>query len=209
MLRAMTQDAFLDARRQAPATVRNRDPILAVLRDVLPLSGRVLEIASGTGEHAVHFAAALPDLLWRPSDPDPQARASIAAWRADAGLANLLEPLAIDAASGDWPQVEAEAVVCINMIHISPWAATEGLMAGSAKLLDSGRPLVLYGPYRRGDRALEPGNAAFDEDLKRRNPEWALRSVESVRACALDHDLAFDQLVEMPANNLVLVFRKR
>jgi hypothetical protein len=204
----MTADAVPDARRQAPATARNRDPILAVLREVLPLSGRVLEVASGTGEHAMHFAAALPDLVWQPSDPDAGARASIAAWRAGAGLTNLREPIALDA-SAAWPAIEAEAVVCINMIHISPWAATEGLMAGARDVLASGRPLVLYGPYRRHDRALEPGNAAFDEDLKRRNPEWGLRSVESVRACALDHDLAFDQLVEMPANNLVLVFRKR
>ncbi|EJL28546.1 DUF938 domain-containing protein [Novosphingobium sp. AP12] len=201
----MTQDD----RREAPATARNREPILQVLRDVLPLSGRVLEVASGTGEHAVHFAAALPDLIWQPSDPDPEARASIAAYRGDAGLSNLLEPIALDAASSAWPDTPFEAVVCINMIHISPWASTEGLMAGAAKALDSGRPLVLYGPYRRADRAIEPSNEAFDEDLKLRNPEWGLRGVESVRACALDHDLAFDQLVEMPANNLILVFRKR
>lgn len=201
----MTQDA----RRQAPATARNRAPILAALRDALPLSGRVLEVASGTGEHAVHFAAALPDLVWQPSDPDPGARASIAAYRGEAGLSNLLEPIALDAASPGWPETSFEAVVCINMIHISPWAATEGLMAGAAKALDSGYPLVLYGPYRRADRSLEPSNAAFDEDLKLRNPDWGLRSVESVRACALDHGLAFDQLVEMPANNLLLVFRKR
>lgn len=201
----MTQDD----RRQAPATARNRDPILAVLREVLPLSGRVLEVASGTGEHAVHFAAALPDLLWQPSDPDAGARTSIAAWRADGGPENLLDPVALDAASSDWPETPVEAVVCINMIHISPWASTEGLMKGAARVLESGRPLVLYGPYRRADRALEPSNAAFDEDLKRRDPSWGLRSVDDVRACALDHGLAFDQLVEMPANNLILVFRKR
>ncbi|HUD27242.1 MAG TPA: DUF938 domain-containing protein [Novosphingobium sp.] len=201
----MTQDL----RRQAPATARNRDPILAVLREVLPLSGRVLEIASGTGEHAVHFAAALPDLVWQPSDPDPGARSSIAAWRAHAGLANLREPIALDAASPDWPEAPFEAVVCINMVHISHWSSTEGLMAGAARVLESGRPLVLYGPFRRAGRALEPGNAAFDEDLRRRNPDWGLRSVEDVRACALDHGLVFDQLVEMPANNLVVVFRKR
>jgi hypothetical protein len=198
-----------DDRRQAPATARNRDPILQVLRDALPLSGRVLEVASGTGEHAVHFAAALPDLIWQPSDPDPEARASIAAYRGDAGLSNLLAPIALDAASSDWPDTPFEAVVCINMIHISPWASTEGLMAGAAKVLDSGRPLVLYGPYRRADRAIEPSNEAFDEDLKLRNPDWGLRGMESVRACALDYGLAFDLLAEMPANNLMLVFRKR
>lgn len=198
-----------DARREAPATARNRDPILSVLRDVLPVSGHVLEVASGTGEHAIHFAAALPDLVWQPTDPDVQARASIAAWAEQAGLANLRAPLELDAASQEWPVAEAQAVVCINMIHISPWNATEGLMAGAARVLESGYPLVLYGPYRRGGLTLEPSNAAFDEDLKRRNPQWGLRSVETVRACALDNGLAFDRLVEMPANNLMLVFRKR
>ncbi|WP_285017099.1 DUF938 domain-containing protein [Novosphingobium sp. fls2-241-R2A-195] len=198
-----------DARREAPATARNRDPILSVLRDVLPVSGHVLEIASGTGEHAIHFAAALPDLVWQPTDPDANARASIAAWGEQAELANLRAPLELDAASHEWPITEAQAVVCINMIHISPWTATEGLMAGAARVLESGYPLVLYGPYRREGIALAPSNAAFDEDLKRRNPEWGLRSVETVRACALDNGLAFDSLVEMPANNLMLVFRKR
>ncbi|MFT4055875.1 MAG: DUF938 domain-containing protein [Novosphingobium sp.] len=198
-----------DARREAPATARNRDPILSVLREVLPVSGHVLEIASGTGEHAIHFAAALPDLVWQPTDPDANARASIAAWGEQAGLANLRVPLELDAASSDWPVNEAQAVVCINMIHISPWSATEGLMAGAARVLESGFPLVLYGPYRREGIALAPSNAAFDEDLKRRNSEWGLRSVETVRACALDNGLAFDRIVEMPANNLMLVFRKR
>lgn len=201
----MTQDR----RRVAPATARNREPILEVLREVLPRSGRVLEVASGTGEHAIHFAAALQGLVWQPSDPDPEALASIASWRDEAAPANLLEPLALDAASSTWPAGPFEAVVCINMIHISPWASTEGLMAGAAKVLGRGRPLVLYGPCRRTDRPLEPGNAAFDEDLKRRNPAWGLRSVDSVRACALEHDLAFERLVEMPANNLMLVFQRR
>ncbi|MEE4454589.1 DUF938 domain-containing protein [Novosphingobium resinovorum] len=205
----MQQDASSpDHRRQAPAAARNRDPILSVLREVLPLSGHVLEVASGTGEHALHFAAAFPDLVWQPSDPDPDARASIAAWREDAALPNLQAPLALDAA-GEWPALRAQAVLCINMVHISPWSATEGLMAGAAAALESGYPLVLYGPYRREGHPLEPSNAAFDESLKRRDPRWGLRSVESVRACALDCGLAFDRLVEMPANNLVLVFRKR
>lgn len=194
---------------RAPATARNRDPILAVLRGVLPISGEVMEIASGTGEHVVHFAAALPDLVWQPSDPDPRALASIAAWREDAALANVRPPVMLDAAAPVWPVACADAVLCINMVHISPWAATEGLMAGAARLLGSGRPLVLYGPYRRAGHPLEPSNAAFDEDLRRRDPAWGLRSVESVRACALEHALEFDQLVEMPANNLLLVFRKR
>lgn len=198
----------MSARRQAPAVARNRGPILDVLRDALPVSGRVLEVASGTGEHAVHFAAAFPDLIWQPSDPDPDARASIAGWREEAGLGNLLPPVTLDAASPQWPVSEMEAVVCINMIHISPWEATEGLMAGAALVLDSGRPLILYGPFRREGLPLEPSNAAFDADLRQRDPRWGLRTVESVRVCAFDQRLAFDKLVEMPANNLVLVFRK-
>ncbi|MGF7154613.1 DUF938 domain-containing protein [Novosphingobium gossypii] len=198
----------MSARRQAPAVARNRGPILDVLRDALPVSGRVLEVASGTGEHAVHFAAAFPDLIWQPSDPDPDARASIAAWREEAGLNNLLPPVALDASSPQWPVSDTEAVVCINMIHISPWEATEGLMAGAARVLDSGRPLILYGPFRREGLPLEPSNAAFDADLRQRDPRWGLRTVESVRVCAFDQGLAFDKLVEMPANNLMLVFRK-
>lgn len=200
----MTQSA----RRQAPAVARNREPILNVLRDALPVSGRVLEVASGTGEHAVHFAAAFPDLLWQPSDPDPEARASIGAWRGGAGLENLLAPLALDAASAQWPVDAVEAVVCINMVHISPWEATEGLMGGAARVLDSGCPLILYGAFRRQGLPLEPSNAEFDHDLRRRDPRWGLRTVESVRACAFDRGLAFDKLVDMPANNLILIFRK-
>lgn len=205
----MKQNSVPNARRQAPAAARNREPILSVLREVLPASGQILEIASGTGEHAVYFAAALPDLFWQPSDADPLALASIDAWRTEAGLPNVLEAVELDAAAPDWPAIHAAALVCINMIHISPWAATEGLMRGAGRVLSSGEPLVLYGPYRRHNRTLEPGNLAFDEDLKRRNPEWGLRSVESVRDCALDHGLTFDRLVEMPADNLTLVFRRR
>ncbi|SFG25491.1 Protein of unknown function [Novosphingobium sp. CF614] len=198
-----------DARRRAPAAARNRDPILAVLRAVLPPSGLVLELASGTGEHAVHFARALPGLSWQPSDPDPDALASIAAWREAEGPSNLLAPVALDAAAPRWPVERAEALVCINMVHISPWRSTEGLMAGAGRLLPSGNPLVLYGPYRRAGHPIEPGNQAFDADLRRRDPRWGLRDAGDVRACALNSGLVFDQLVEMPANNLCLVFRKR
>ena len=192
----------------APATARNREPILAVLREVLPASGTVLEVASGTGEHALHFARALPALTWQPSDPDEAARASIAAWREAEGSANLLPPLALDAAAAQWPVSHAEAMVCINMVHISPWAATEGLMQGAGRLLPAGAPLVLYGPYRRPARALEPSNAMFDADLKRRNPQWGLRELAAVEDCAAQHGLALERVVEMPANNLTLVFRK-
>lgn len=195
-----------DKRRSAPAALRNRDPIAAVLAEVLPAEGLVLELASGSGEHAVHFARVFPALTWQPSDPDAQARASIAAWRE--GLANVLPPLAIDAATADWPCPRADAVLCINMIHISPWEATEGLMRGAGALLAAGAPLVLYGPYRRAGRPLEPSNAAFDADLKRRDPRWGLREVDAVSACAAAAGLALDRVVEMPANNLTVVFRR-
>ena len=198
-----------DERRSAPATLRNRDPILAVLRRVLPETGLVLELASGTGEHAVHFAHAMPALRWQPSDPSPDARESIAAWTAAEGLTNMLPPLDLDAASEDWPITRADALVCINMIHISPWQATEGLMRGAGRLLGPGQPLYLYGPYRRPGRMLEPSNEAFDADLKRRDPRWGLRDLDAVTACAKANGLALEHVTEMPANNLSVVFRKR
>lgn len=198
-----------DARRHAPAATRNRDPILAVLAQVLPAAGLVLEVASGTGEHAVHFARALPGVRWQPSDPDAGARASIAAWQETEGLVNLLAPVALDAAACQWPLERADAVVCINMVHISPWAATEGLMAGAGRLLPPRAPLALYGPYRRAGHAIEASNQAFDEDLRRRDPRWGLRGVEEVAACAQAQGLELEKLLEMPANNLCLVFRKR
>ncbi|MBT0666953.1 DUF938 domain-containing protein [Novosphingobium profundi] len=200
----------VDVRRHAPATLRNREPILDVLRAVLPKQGRVLEVASGSGEHAVHFARALPGLDWQPSDPDRDACASIAAWREAEPCPNLHAPFELDAASpADWPVAKAEALVCINMVHISPWEATLGLFAGAQRVLEEGAPVVLYGPYRRGDRVLEPSNAAFDLDLKRRDPRWGLREVEAVRAEALARGFVLEREVEMPANNLCLVFRKQ
>ena len=198
-----------DDRRYAPATARNREPILEVLREVLPATGLVLEIASGTGEHAMHFARALPGLTWQPTDPSPDARQSIAAWIAAEGLANVLPPLDLDVTAQAWPIDRAEAVTCINMIHISPWEATEGLMRGAGRILGSGAPLYLYGPYQRGDHRLEPSNAAFDEDLKRRDPRWGLRELDEVTACAAGHGFEPMKVVEMPANNLSVVFRKR
>ncbi|MBL6454909.1 DUF938 domain-containing protein [Belnapia sp. T6] len=193
-----------DARRYAPATLRNREPILAVLRRHLPPAGLVLEVASGTGEHAAHFAAALPGLTFQPSDPEPAARTSIAAW--GAGLANLRPPLALDATGEDWPA--ADAVLCINMIHIAPWAATLGLMRGAARCLAPGGPLILYGPYRRGGAHTAPGNAAFDADLRARDPEWGVRDLESVAAAAAAQGFGPPVAEEMPANNLTLVFRR-
>ena len=196
-----------DPRRFAPATERNRDPIAEVLGGVLPARGRVLEVASGTGEHVVHFAARFPEIVWQPSDPDPGALASIAAWKAEAGLANVLEPIRLDAAE-PWPAVEADAILCINMVHISPWAATEGLMRGAAAVLKPGAPLILYGPYRRAGVPTAPSNEAFDASLKARDPQWGLRQVEDVEAEALRNHLHLERVVEMPANNLTLVFRR-
>lgn len=195
-------------KRHAPATHRNREPIAAVLRQALPAAGIVLEVASGSGEHAVHFAGMFPKLRWQPSDPDPDALASIRAWAAEAGSPDLLEPVQLDAAAEDWPVRAADAMLCVNMVHISPWRATEGLMAGAGRLLARGAPLILYGPYRRSGVVTAPSNEAFDQSLRARNPEWGLRDLEAVAAEAERHGLALERVVEMPANNLTLVFRR-
>ena len=195
-------------RQYAPAAARNREPILSVLRSILPNSGLVLEVASGTGEHIVHFARALPMLTWQPSDPSEGARRSIAAWVAAEGLNNLCPPLDLDAVRDRWPVDHAAALVCINMIHISPWVATEGLMAGAGRILDQGAPLYLYGPFRQAARPIEPSNAAFDTDLRHRDPRWGLRDLDEVTACAAMHGLLLDRVVDMPANNLSVVFCK-
>lgn len=193
----------------APAVARNRDPILAVLQPRLPRSGVVLEIASGSGEHAVHNAAALPGLQWQPTDPDPDALASIAAWRAHAALPNLLAPLRLDASDqATWPVDRFAAVVNINMIHISPWAVTEGLMTGAGRILSLGGVLFLYGPYIERDVATAPSNVAFDLDLRNRNAAWGIRHLDDVTALAAMHGLALSERVSMPANNLSLFFRK-
>jgi SAM-dependent methyltransferase len=193
----------------APAVARNRDPILAVLRRVLPTGGTVLEIASGTGEHAVHFAAALPGLTWQPTDRDAVALRSIAGWRAAAQLPNLEPPLEVDVTSRDWPVARADAVVAINMIHISPWRSTQGLIEGAARLLAPGGVLFLYGPYMEGGRHTAPSNAAFDADLRARNPEWGVRDLDGVTDLAAKHGLDRVERVAMPANNLSVVFRRR
>ncbi len=194
-----------DVRKHAPATLRNREAIATVLMDVLPVSGLILEIASGSGEHVAHFAHELCGHQWQPSDPDPSALASIAAWTK--GLANVRPPIAIDAAAADWGIYHADAILCINMVHISPWAATLGLMAGATRLLPCDSPLILYGPYRRHGVPTAPSNEAFDESLRARDPAWGLRTVEAMTEVAEAHGLAFDRLIEMPANNLVLVYR--
>lgn len=191
-----------------PAVARNQDAILEVLRRCLPATGSVLEIASGSGEHGLYFSRELPGLEWRPTDTQAEALDSIAAWRAQEGPPNLLEPLGLDAASSEWPVTAADAVVCINMIHISPWAATQGLMAGAGRILRPDGVLYTYGPYREAGVKTAPSNEAFDESLKSRNLEWGLRDVEAVSAEAVKHGLSLIERVEMPANNLSLVFQK-
>lgn len=195
-------------KRHAPAAGRNREPIAAVLTEELPAAGLVLEVASGTGEHAVHFARTFPHLSWQPSDPDPAARDSIVTWREDEGLANLMPPLDLNAADPAWPIERADAVLCINMAHISPLAATEGLVAGVARLLAPGAPLILYGPWLEADVETAPSNLAFDADLKARCPEWGLRQVEWLDALAGAAGFRRTRRTAMPANNLTLVYRK-
>ena len=195
-------------KRQAPAAARNRQPILDVLRPRLPPSGLVLEVASGSGEHALFFAEAMPGLVFQPTDPDAEARASIDAWVADSGLANLRPAVALDAAAPAWPIAAADAVLCCNMIHISPWTSAVGLVAGAARVLPPGGLLYLYGPYRRNGRHTAPSNAAFDEDLRRRDPAWGVRDLEAVAALAADSGFGHPEVVEMPANNLSVLFRR-
>ncbi len=192
----------------APAVARNRDAVLEVLREVLPGSGTVLEIASGSGEHAVHIASALPGVTWLPSDPDPAARRSIAAHTGRSGLTNILPPLDLDAVAAQWPVTRAAGLVCINMIHIAPWAATQGLLAGAGRTLEAGGVLFLYGPFREGGRHTAPSNAAFDESLRGRDPLWGVRDRESVSAEAAKHGLVLSRRVAMPANNLSLIYRR-
>lgn len=193
-----------DVKKHAPATLRNRGAIAEVLRGILPPAGLVLEIASGSGEHAAYFAEEFQAIEWQPGDPDAAALASIAAW--SAGLPNVRSPLMIDAAADRWPVAAADAVLCINMVHIAPWEATLGLIAGARRLLAAGAPLILYGPYRRAGVPTAESNEAFDVSLKSRDPRWGLRAVGDVTAAAAGFALA--QIVEMPANNLLLVYRR-
>ncbi|QSQ20754.1 DUF938 domain-containing protein [Pyxidicoccus parkwayensis] len=196
-------------KRHAPSTERNREPLLAVLREVLPASGTLLEIASGTGEHAVFFARAFPHLTWQPTDVEPESLASIASWRAGESLPNLLPPLTLDASSDTWPVSTADAILNVNMIHISPWAACQGLMRGAGRVLVPGGCLVLYGAYFVEGRETAPSNLAFDASLRERNPAWGVRQLGDVTAEAARHGLERERVVDMPSNNLALVFRKR
>ncbi len=199
---------MIDARRHAPATARNRDPILTVLRQHLPEAGTLLEVSAGTGEHAAYFAAAFPGLVWQPTDPDPGARASIAAWARAAKLNTLRPPLDLDAAAEAWPVARADAVLCINMIHIAPWAAGLGLLRGAARILPPGGPLILYGPYKQGGAHTAPSNEAFDAGLRAQDPTWGVRELEVVAAEAASRGFEAPAVVDMPANNLMLIFRR-
>jgi len=192
-------------KQHAPAAQRNREPIREVLARVVPATGTCLEIASGSGEHAVAFATAFPALRWQPSDPDPVSRASISAWRAAAALPNLAEPLALEV-TAPWPIDHADAIACINMVHISPWEASLALFEGAARLLAPGALLYLYGPYKFGGQFTAPSNEAFDQSLRRRDARWGLRDVAELTAAAKGFTLA--EMVAMPANNHSLIFRR-
>ena len=194
-------------KQEAPATLRNRDPILEVLREALPERGMVLEIASGTGEHAAYFARRLPELVWQPSDVDPICLESIEAYRQEAALDNLRPPLTLDVCA-PWHVDTLDAVVCINMIHIAPWRACEALLDGAAHHLPAGAPLVLYGPFRFGGSFTAPSNAAFDESLRRRDPAWGVRDLDDVTAKALRAGLERREVRALPANNHAVTFVK-
>ena len=201
-----------DARQFAPAAERNAGPVLAVLGPHLPRTGTIVEIGSGTGQHVIAFAAAHPELTWQPSDPDPAARASIAAWTEAAPLDNVAAPLELDVTAEDWTGAcdsPLQGIVCINLLHVAPWAACSGLMAGAGALLERGAPLYLYGPFRQGGRHTAPSNAQFDRYLRLCDPAWGVRDVEAVVARAADSGLDFVAEEAMPANNLSVILRRR
>lgn len=195
-------------KRHAPATGRNSGPIAAVLEGELPARGIVLEIASGSGEHAVFFARRFPDLLWQPSDLEHDALASIRAWSEEGQVENLLPPIELDASSGHWPIQRADALVCINMTHISPWAATQGLFAGAEAILPEGAPLIVYGPFLEAEVETVESNLAFDASLKARDPAWGLRDRAELDKLASGAGFIRSARHLMPANNLALVYRR-
>jgi SAM-dependent methyltransferase len=195
-----------DAKSHAPATLRNREPILGILSRVAPENGLVLEIASGTGEHAAFFAQALPRMDWQPTDRESRSLASIEAHREAARLSNLLPPLPLDVMIAEWPVARADMIVCINMIHISPWAASAALMQGAARVLTDGGILYLYGPYKIGGEHIADSNRRFDEDLRMRDPSWGVRGLEDVIALGARNGLRHLETVAMPSNNQSVVF---
>jgi len=207
MLKAIGQQLD-DGRWFTGSVERNADPILAELRRVLPEAGLVLEIASGTGQHVIHFANALPRLTWQPSDADAAFRRSVEAWIAKEAPANVRMPVDLDVLRLPWPVTQADAVLCINMIHVSPWAATQALLDGTKSILRTGGVLFLYGPYRRFGRHTAPSNAAFDEQLRASDPEWGLRDLEAVAELARAAGFHLSDVVDRPSNNFSVVFRR-
>lgn len=193
----------------APAAERNRQPILEVLRRVLPPTGIVVEIASGTGQHATFFSEQLPSLRWQPTDTSPEALQSIEAWVREAARDNLLPPLELDVRWPRWPLAEADALLCINMIHISPWETTEALFRGAGELLSTGSRLITYGPYRLRGQHTAPSNATFDESLRSRNARWGVRDIDDLCELGARAGFTLDERVEMPANNMTLVWTRQ
>jgi SAM-dependent methyltransferase len=192
----------------APAAERNRQPILEVLKRALPATGLVLEVASGTGQHAEFFAERIPNLRWQPSDASPEALSSIEAWVGQSGRENLLPPIELDVRRAPWPIDAANAVLCINMIHISPWESSEALFRGAGALLTTGSPLVTYGPYRLHGAHTAPSNAAFDESLRSRDPRWGIRDIDELSELAVRTGFTLRERVEMPANNMTLIWSR-
>jgi SAM-dependent methyltransferase len=195
-------------KRVAPAAERNKLAIFEVLRDVITRPATLLEIASGTGQHAAFFARALPDVTWQPSDADAAALASISAYRIEAGLPNLRPPILLDASAEPWPIDAADYVLCSNMIHISPWRAGQGLLRGAARILPPAGLLILYGPFVVDGDFISDSNVAFDRELRAQNPEWGIRELRDVERAAKDVGLVLERVVPMPANNRVVLFRK-
>lgn len=201
-------DRLEDGRWFIASADRNKGPILAVLERILPGTGLVLEIGSGTGQQVAHFARALPHLTWQPSDPDAEFRKSVQEWTTLEQLGNVRAPVDLDVFRRPWPVARADAVVCINMIHVAPWAATGALLSGAKDVLPDGGVLFLYGPYRRYGRHTAPSNEAFDAQLRAHDPAWGLRDLEAVVELAAAAGLELAETLEMPANNLSIIFRK-
>ncbi len=201
-------EKLADGRWQSPSAERNKDPIRDVLSRVLPAQGTVLEISSGTGQHVVHFARAFPQLAWQPSDADPEMRESIGIRLQGERLANVEPPLDLDVTAFPWPVHKADAVVCINMIHVAPWPATRALFEGARALLPVNGVVLLYGPYRRSGGHTSPSNEKFDADLRAQDPAWGLRDLEAVSGAAASAGFALAEIVDMPANNFSLIFRR-
>ena len=198
-----------DGRLLSPSAERNKAPIADALDRLLPAAGDVLEISSGTGQHVVHFARRMPRLIWQPTEQDEECLQSINAWREAEALSNVRAPLLLDVLDQAWPTARADAIICLNMIHIAPWSATQALLRGASRTLPRGGLIVLYGPFRRQGVHTAESNADFDRQLRARDPQWGVRNFEDVAAVAAGNDFSPGEIVQMPANNLTVSFRKR